>query len=483
MMQNKAMKLKFISSVLASLCFWLNATAQTQTDVAATDRENVQETYLQLQDSVKPSNTNRFLIDGVAGVIGDYVILDSDIKKQQSQVELQQGNLKLSKCELIESLIREKMYAHHAIQDSINVSDAEVRSRTNDMLRFFRQRLGSDEEIVKYYNRESMDAVIAELNKLNRDGLLANRMQQRLTEQVEITPEEVRQFFYSIPEDERPLFNTEVEFSQIIVKPQPAEEDVKDVISKLNRYRDDVINNGGNFAAKAALYSDDTGTERQGGILSLTRKDPFVAEFKEVAFSTPEGEVSEPFETQFGWHIVYVEKIRGDYRDVRHILLRPFISTTQVNKAREELDKMRDKLIIGDITFEDAAKEISDEEETSKNGGILTNPSTGDKRFDLTKIDPSLSAQLQFLEEGDVSGIIDEKDDLGRVFFKILKVNKRIEDHKANYTLDFLKIKDLALQKKRVDKIREWQEEKLQDTYIKIGDQFKECDFVVDWTK
>ena len=474
--------------MMAAMLFACGFASAQETDTAAEDQKVKNEVISSLikKDSVKPPVQNtRFMIDGVASVVGDYVVLDSDITKQVETMKRGGNSVQLSKCELIESIIQEKMYAHHAIQDSITISDAEVEGRTEQLLGQWKAELGTDEAIARLYRRESIQQVRDELNQINRDLLLSQRMQQRLTEEIEITPEEVRQFFSEIPEDERPLFNTEVEMSQIIVIPEPTERAVNDAIERLKGYREDVLENGSNFAALATLHSDDIATERQGGILTMRRGDPFVKEFKDLAFSLQEGEISEPFETQFGWHILMVDKVRGQVRDVRHILLKPFISTVQTNMAREELDQMRDKIIMGEIEFAEAAKEISDEEETAKNGGKFINPRTGDVRLEVDKLPSELASQLQFLEKGDVSGIFRERDprDPDKTIFKIIFVEDKIEDHIADYQLDYLKIKNLALNAKKIDAIKEWRSEKLKDTYIKIGPDFKDCDFTNNWTK
>ncbi|AZQ45248.1 peptidylprolyl isomerase [Nonlabens ponticola] len=467
-------------------------TAGNQFDVKVqqqSDEQIKRDVLSALNDTVKqPRREVRFRIDGVSGVIGDYVILESDISKQLQAWKRSGQPGDLSECDLMESLLIEKMYAHHAIQDSITVADAEINGYTDQRIRYFQDKLGgvSEETVAQYYQKETVQQLRDELNQLGRDELLSNRMQQRLTEEVDITPEEVRQFFYNIPEDERPLFNTEVEMARIVVNAVPTEEAVQDVIDKLNQYRTDVLENGSDFAAKATLFSEDIGTERQGGVLSLKRSDPYAKEFKDATFSLTEvGQISEPFETQFGWHIVYLEKIRGSVRDVRHILLYPYISTAQEAKARRKLETMRDSIILNQISFADAARAISDEKRTAKNGGQLVNPQTGEYRLDLTRAAPDLVSTVQFMEEGDVSGIIESRAPGGQnlATFTIVNLIKKIKDHKADYTGDFLKIKELALRDKQVRKIAEWREEKLKDTYVKIGDEYKKCDFLQQWTQ
>ena len=470
--------------VVLGLAFAKASIAQVDT-LQISDEMVKEEVLLAMRkvDSVRPVVQVRELIDGVSGVVGDYVILNSDIKKQLLDIKGDQDLSELTDCQLIESILREKMFAHHAIQDSITVSDQEVEAETDQRIAYFKSILGSDDAVLEKYQKSSMPELRSALNRITRDIKLAQRMQQRITEAVEITPEEVRAFFYNLPEDERPLFNTEVEMAQIVIKPKPSEESVNEVVNKLKDYRQDVLENGASFAAKAALFSEDVATERQGGVITLRRGDQFVKEFKEAAFSLTEGEVSEPFETVFGWHILKVDKIRGQVRDVRHILLYPYISVARVNEAKQELDKVRDQIILKEITFDQAAKDISDEKETAKNGGKLINPNTGEARLDLTRLSEDLTRQIIFLEEGDVSGIIDEKDQIGRATFKIIYISKKIKDHKADYSLDYLKIKDIALKDKQVKAVRKWQSDKLKDTYIKIGTEFKGCDFENQWNK
>jgi peptidyl-prolyl cis-trans isomerase SurA len=469
----------------AIMVFALAQTVTAQTtgndQLVGVDETNLQETIAAL-DSVKPRK-KRFLIEGVAGVIGDYVILGSDIVTAKEQAKRQAGISDISSCELMESLLSEKMYAHHAIQDSITIGDREIEGRTEGQIQYFKNALqtDNDQKIADFYKKDNITQVREALNRVNRDGLLAQRMQERITEQVEITPEEVREFFKSIPVEDLPLFNTEVEMAQIVVNPKPQQEEINLVINKLKEYKADVLDNGANFAAKATLYSDDTGTERQGGVLELQRSSPFVKEFKDQAFSLQEGEISEPFETMFGWHILYVEKVKGQIRQVRHILLTPYISVAQIEKAKAELDAMRDRIILKEITFGEAAREISDEERTAQNGGKIINPNTGTGRMEITRLESDMASTLQFLEKGDISGIIEEKGRTGAASFKMVFVIDKVPDHKANYSNDYLKIKDLALKDKQVKAINKWRNEKIADTYIKIGAEYNACDILNAW--
>ena len=493
MMQLKAINSRSILSWISVLVVFAFAKAiNAQTLSTKKEDEAIKnEVLAALKDTVEPTKV-RYKIDGVSGVIGDYVVLDSDVQQEIMAMRRENQMGDLTKCDIMESLLGSKLYAHHAIQDSITVSDAEIESSTTQRIEYFKSRLNnaSDEELAAYYRKDNIQQLRDELNVINRDQLLANRMQERLTEDVQITPEEVRQFFYSIPETDRPLINSEVEIARIVVESKPSPESVQETIDKLNEYRDDVLNNGANFAAKATLFSEDVGTERQGGVLSMRRSDPFAKEFKEAAFSLNEGEISKPFETSFGWHILYVEKVRGQVRDVRHILLYPYISKSQELKAKSKLDAMRDRIVQGDTTFADAARAISDEKETADKGGLFVNPVTGENLLDLAKIAPryissNIVSSVQFLQEGDVSGIIEEKDPRGSgvTTYTIVNLIRKVKDHVANYSTDYGKIKDLALRDKQVRKIEKWREQKIKDTYIKIGADYKDCDLLQDWGK
>ena len=196
-----------------------------------------------------------------------------------------------------------------------------------------------------------------------------------------------------------------------------------------------------------------------------------------------EGEVSKPFKTDFGYHIVTVDKIRGQKVDVRHILLIPEVGTTELIKFKESANAIRNKIIDGEITFEEAAKTYSDEKETKSDGGILINPVTTDRRFELTKIDPILYGQVSNLEEGDVSAVIPEQERTGATFFKIMKVTKKYPEHVADFANDYTKVKDLALNKKQLEAVDKWQKEKIIDTYIKINDEYQSCEFSSNWLK
>jgi peptidyl-prolyl cis-trans isomerase SurA len=422
-------------------------------------------------------------VDGVVAVVGDYIVLESDIELDYIQLKTQGIDTKnITKCEIFGKQLEDKLYAHQAIQDSIIVTDAEVNSYMNEQIAAMVDQVGSMEKVLQFYkkkNEEDFRSYFFDVIKLNK---LTSQMQKKIVDDVTITPEEVRNFFKSIPKDEIPNFGAEMEVAQIVIKPQITEDEKKRIVQKLKEIRQDVMN-GSSFFSKAVLFSEDPGSSSNGGYYKMNRKTPFVKEFKDVAFTLAEGEISEPFETDFGYHIIRVEKIKGQEVELRHILMAPKVSGQAIKDAKAKIETIRTKILAKEITFADAAKASSDEKETKNNGGVLLNPRTMEPRFELTKMDPSLYAQVSELKDGEVSNPLLEEERGGGKFYKIITINNRIEEHVADFSKDYLKIKELALRDKQIKEIAKWSEEKIKETYIKISPEFKECTFTNNWFK
>jgi len=231
------------------------------------------------------------------------------------------------------------------------------------------------------------------------------------------------------------------------------------------------------------LYSDDKGSSATGGFYKMNRKTPFVKEFKDVAFSLAEGEISEPFETTFGYHIIYVEKIRGQELDLRHILLTPAVTDQALKDAKEKAVLIKAKIDKKEISFAEAARTESDEKETKTNGGLLVNPKTQDTRFELTKMDPALYSQVSNLKDTEVSQPILDTEPSGKKKYKLITVTNRINEHTADYAKDYIKIRELALKEKQINAIAKWSEEKIKETYVKINGEYRNCEFTNNWLK
>ena len=431
------------------------------------------------------TSTNRIKVDGVSAVIGDYVILDSDIDKTLVEMKSQGISTKgITRCQLLGKLMEDKLYAHHAIQDSLEFSVEEIYSSVDQIIDNFTQQLGSIEKVLEFYNKEDESTFRQEIFEINKIQKLSSIMQSQIVEDVEVTPEEVRIFFESIPKNELPTFGTELEISQIVIEPEVSEVEKERVINQLKTFREDVLERGSSFASKAILYSQDPGSRATGGKYTLHRKRPrMVKEFRDEAFSLEEGEISQPIKTDFGWHILKVDKIRGQEVDARHILLTPKIEASQLQEAKTKLDTLRNRLINEEISFKDAALELSDEKETKYNGGVLINPQTGDMRFELTNLDPVLYSQIRNLKDGEISLPIVEEERSGLKKYKILKVSNRFDEHIADYSQDYSRIKSLALKEKQLNLIKDWMLEKIESTYVNVNSESRLCNFTNNWLK
>ena len=427
----------------------------------------------------------RFKLDGVASVVGDYVILDSDIDKTFSEMESQGISTKnVTNCELLGKLMEDKLYAHHAIQDSLEVSDTEIYSYVDQSIEYFTEQLGSLEKVLEFYNKKDELSFRDELYQLNKIQKLSQLMQAKIVDDVEVTPEEVKLFYQSIPVFDLPVFGTELEISQIVIEPNVGDEEKNRVIDLLNSFKNDVEEKGLSFASKAILYSQDPGSRANGGKYTLHRKRPrMVKEFRDVAFSLEEGEVSSPFKTEFGWHILTVEKIRGQQVDIRHILITPNVDESKLMESKKLLDTIRKRITDNEIEFEDAAFNFSFDKETRNNGGKLINPITGDTRFELTKMDPKLYSQVKNLDEGEISLPLLETDRSGLKKYKVIMVSKRFEEHVADFSKDFTKIKDLALKDKQLKTVKKWLRLKIEETFVNVNKTFRDCNFSNNWIK
>lgn len=435
-----------------------------------------------------PQNGNRLKADGVAAVVGDFIVLDSDLDRRIAQIEQQGGNLEnIGRCEIFGSILEEKLYAHQAIQDSIVVNELQIRSQIDQQIDAFLAQFNGDiSRLLTLYNKESENDLREEMYEINKNRFLGDEMRNKILENVEITPEEVRQFYNELKNSENglPTFGTELKVANIVIIPEVTEASKQAAIDKLKAYKKDIEENGASFTTKVLFYSDDGGSKSTGGKYTLNRKRPqMVKEFRETAFSLQEGQISEPFESPFGYHIILLEKIRGQEYDVRHILIRPELTQDAIDKARKQIEEVRAKIVDGSISFADAAREFSDQKETKFEGGKLTNPKTQDFNFELTKMEPDIYAQIQDLKDGEVSEVIQEQDRENPVIFKLVTVFDRIDDHVADFAKDYLKIKRLALQDKHFDAIAKWQEETIISTYIKLNGDYRDCEFQGNWLK
>ncbi len=428
-------------------------------------------------------------LDGVVVVVGKNIVLQSDIDKYKLEME-QSGEhvAKFTSCEILEQIMIQKLLAHHAVIDSLEVTEKSVQPVVERKLSYFKQQLGSEDKVLDLYGFNSMDDLKKELTRIEVENALIGKMRQKITDDVSVTPDEVRNYYNSLKEKgDLPEFPTEVQLAQIVIKVEPSKKAVENVLFQLNKLKKE-IEAGANMKMKALLYSDDPAVTQNGGLYSITRESQFVKEFKDAAFSIDEGQVSNPFKSDFGYHILKVEKVRGQTLDVRHILMQPKITDTEKQVVKKRLDSIRNAILTGTLSFEDAVKRYSTDIKSKNNHGIIINPFNNESTFRLNgeqfmRAFPSLHSKVYNLKDGEMTEVFYDETREGEKMYKLVLMKKKTGGHKADFVKDYVKIQNLALAKKRQEMIEAWTDEKVEDTYVKISDAYKKCPFKTNFKK
>ena len=423
-------------------------------------------------------------IDAVGVVVGKNIVLDSDIEKFKLELEnSSEGKIKISDCEMLEQLMLQKLLAHHAVVDSIIVSDAEVNDQVERNIQFFSQEYGSIEKVVEAYGFNDIEDLKKELFGIEKENSLIQKEQRQITENIDVTPEEIRIYYNGLKEKgELPEFPAEIQIAQLVLNADPTQEEVDRVINKLNQLKKD-IEGGSSIKMKAIINSMDPGVTDNGGRYSIDKNSQFIKEFKEAAFSLDVNQVSEPFKSKFGYHILQLHEIRGETRIASHILIQPDIPQEKLNETKEKLEKIKKDINDGVITFEEAVKKYSQDDDTRNNGGLIVNPYSGESTFDLTRMDPALYARVNNLQKSEMSDVFYDETREGKKMYKVMIMKDRTNTHIADMINDYVKVQNLALQKKKQETIAKWSREKIGDTYIKISEEYRKCNFDKNWTK
>lgn len=430
-------------------------------------------------------NAQETKIDGVAVVIGKNIVLDSDIDKFKQEVELRsEGKVKISNCEMLEELMEQKLLAHHGVIDSVVVAQSDIDSKVARSIAYFTNEYGSEEKVIKAYGFNDIEDLKKELAKVQKENLLIEKEQQKITGDIDVTPEEIRVYFKSLADKkELPEIPAEVKIAQLVLKATPTKDENDRIINKLTEIKKQV-EAGASFKLKAIINSDDPSVSQNSGNMGvITKETGFVKEFKEIAFSLEEGQISEPFKSPFGYHIILLNKVRGNGRDVSHILMQPEIADEKLKETKDAIEKIKKDIKEGKITFEEAVKKYSEEEETKSNGGLLINPYTQETTFELTRMAPDLFGRISELNKGDLSDVFYDETREGEKMYKVILLKDKTETHTADLVEDYVRMQQFALVKKKEETITKWTKEKIQETYIKLGSDYKDCTFKKDWKK
>ncbi len=423
------------------------------------------------------------VIDKVVAVVGKNIILLSDVENQYLNYKLQNqafGSPEQMKCRILEDLLFQNLLVAQAEVDSIQIEDSQVDAELDRRIAMFINQFGSQEKLERYYNKK-LSEIKAELFDVIKKQLMAQQVQQKIIQDVTVTPSEIKDYYKSIPKDSLPVIKTQYEIQQIVKNPPISIEEKLRVKERLLDLRKRILN-GENFSTLAILYSEDPGSAAKGGELGFYGRGQLYPEFEAVAYKLKKGEVSDVVETEAGYHIIQLIERKGDYINVRHILLVPKVSPEDLEKARKELDSIATLIRNDSITFDKAVEKFSDDP-NKKSGGYLINPYTGGTTFEAEQLDPQVAFVIDKLKPGEISNPVPYKTDKQKDAYRILYLKRKTEPHIANLKDDYPQIQQWALQKKQKDIIDKWVNEKSKNTYIKISDDFKKCKFHYDWLK
>lgn len=410
-------------------------------------------------------------VDGVVAQVGKEIILQSDIAIQREA--LSREGQTLTDCQMIRELLLEKLLIHHAAIDSVIIAEEEIDENIGRRIDQLVGQIGTERRLEEYYGKSILE-IKEEMRPLMRNQMTAQRMQMTITETIEVTPKEVEDAVALIPLDSLPLIGTEVELAQIIIEPKVSQQAEQDAIDRLNQLRDRILG-GSSFATMAILYSEDPGSNRNGGEYKGIKRGVFVKEFEAIAFNLRPGEVSAPFRTEYGFHIVQLQVKRGEELDLRHILIKPKVEQADLDAAKNLLDSLRTAILAGQVTFEDAAESFSADEESKLNGGVMMNPMTTDVRWNVEDLDRGIFYAIEKIETGGISepALVRKPD--GQEIFRILQLRDRVAPHRANLAQDFSLLKNYVQNQRKQSKMLQWVEDKKAETYIYQAPSYEGC--------
>jgi len=422
-------------------------------------------------------------IDKIQAIIGSEILLTSDIENQYNQI-LSQGVIETEniRCDIIDELLLQNFLVHHAkIDSTIEINQDEIDSEINNRISYFEKQLGSLAKVESFFNR-SIESMEEELLYIVKDQFYTQKKQSKIISDVKITPNEVKEFYNQLKSEDIPLVPTKLELSQLVISPVLSEEKQQSIKDKLNNFRKRIYN-GEDFKVLATLYSDDIVSANKGGELGFMKRGELVPEFERAAFKLKKDEISEVVESKFGFHIIQMIERRGEQINVRHILIKPKYSSLSLKNARDKINSIKSDLDSLKISFDEALQRFSDDE-SKNNGGIILNPKTGTSFFTFDEIDPSIRYTVEKMKIGDISDpSLSKSQDGTQAAYRLIKLNNKIDEHKANVVDDFDLLKEYALANKKQKVLEKWVTDNINDTYINLSKDLSVCSCYNKWTK
>jgi len=429
-------------------------------------------------------NSQKNIVDQAIAVVGKNIILKSDIENQYVQMMSQEYISKSDlKCDILEEFLYQKLLLNQAELDSIEITLQEVEYAMDNRFRQIINKVGSEDKLEEYFGKSILE-MKEDLKQEMKNQLLIQKMQGKVTEDLKITPTEVRKYFNEIHEDSLPTINETYEIEQIVKFPKIKDEDKEVVKEKLKELRERIIN-GDKFSTLAVLYSEDPGSAPKGGELGFVSRADLVSEFAAVAFNLKDPEeVSRIVETEFGYHIIQLIKKKGEFVNVRHILLSPKVSPNEMVKAKNVLDSISTLVKIDSLTFVKAAEKFSDDENSKNTGGLVVNYYTGNSQFEKEHLDANTYYNIKSLKIGDISKPFESKNEKGKTVYKIVRLKSKTNAHKINLKDDYQRVQDVALADKKQKVLNNWIKQRQTSTYIHIDESYQNCNFEMKgWIK
>ncbi len=433
------------------------------------------------------SSSEEGVVDKVIAVVGQNMIKLSELEtaflQQKMNSNLIIENIYDTKCELLEGMLINKLMLHQAEIDSIEVTDDEVNREMDNRIGYMISAYGSQEMLEKQMRR-SLSEIKSYYKDIIKENIMIAQIEQKLTGAVSVTPQEVVDFYNSIPKDSLPNVEQEYVFSQIVKMPQVSEEEKEAVKARLNEYRERILR-GSKFSTIATLYSEDLGSAKKGGELGFFSRGQMVGEFENAAFALQDGEISPIVETKYGFHIIQMIERRGNQVNCRHILLQPKVTEQQLMEAYAQLENIKQEIDRGEITFEDAIIKYS-EGPSKVNDGLIINPHNASAIFTKDAINETMAnvekIDFESMKEGEITKPVRFKTELANAY-RLIKIKRKTDAHKVDLNLDYDKVQNSALNSKKTDIIKEWANKRLKKTYVKIDPEYMDCDFKLNWVK
>lgn len=422
------------------------------------------------------------VVDEVVWIVGDESILKSQVEEQRIRMQYENERINGDPyCVIPEQIAIQKLFMHQAKLDSISVGDPQVIQQVEARMNYFISQTGSKEKLEEYMNKP-LSQIREDMAEVVREQGTVQEMQRKLVGDVKTTPSEIRRFFSKLPDDSIPFIPTQVEAQIITIQPKVPQEEIDNIKSRLREYTDRVNKGETEFSTLAILYSEDPGSARMGGELGFMGRGQLVPEYANVAFNLNDTKkVSKIVESEFGYHIIQMIEKRGDRINTRHILLKPKVAEKDVKDALVKLDSLRNDLSEAKFTFDEAAQYVSQDKDTRNNKGIMVNSETGTTKFEMQQLPQEVAKVISKMAVGETSKpfrMVNEKQ--GKEVVAIVKLKSRVEGHKANMSDDYQALKAIVENRKKAEMIDSWIRKKQRETYIRIKDGWRNCEFQYD---